>query len=370
MKIAIDMGHCLSGWDTSADGRKLGGFLESQYDRVLGAYVIKYLHASGHEVVNVTVDNGNVYTNMYGSLGDRVRKANAANVDVYWALHFNASNGEGSGTETFLAPRSYFSSDATYNKNLQYAQNVNNALAKLGFSNRGVKTEEYYVLVRSNALAILTEVCFCDSKKDVAIYNSLGHEKIAKAMVEGFLGKTVTVAAPVAKPSKPVVSNTNNTGLKHRVGEVVDVSSYYASSTDPVSKAVIKNKRGTITKVLTNGAHNPYLLDNGSIGWCNDGDIRRVVSGETTNGVNSIRPYERKAENGVFTFSTAVQVRTAPREDATTGLCYYAGEECTYHHVILNCNGFHWIEYTRSNGQTGYLKVQEIATGERYGSAR
>ena len=33
MKIAIDKGHCLYGFDTSADGRSVGGFLESEYDR-------------------------------------------------------------------------------------------------------------------------------------------------------------------------------------------------------------------------------------------------------------------------------------------------------------------------------------------------
>lgn len=62
--------------------------------------------------------------------------------------------------------------------------------------------------------------------------------------------------------------------LKYKVGDRVNVSSYYASSTDPESKAVFRNATGTITKVLTNGCHNPYLLDNGEIGWCNDGDIK------------------------------------------------------------------------------------------------
>ena len=62
--------------------------------------------------------------------------------------------------------------------------------------------------------------------------------------------------------------------LNYKVGDRVNVSSYYASSTDPIEKAVIKNATGTITKVLDNGCHNPYLLDNGDIGWCNDGDIR------------------------------------------------------------------------------------------------
>ena len=69
-------------------------------------------------------------------------------------------------------------------------------------------------------------------------------------------------------------NTTISTNLKYKIGDKVKVSSYYASSTDPVEKAVIKNASGTITKVLNNGCHNPYLLDNGNIGWCNDGDIR------------------------------------------------------------------------------------------------
>ena len=60
---------------------------------------------------------------------------------------------------------------------------------------------------------------------------------------------------------------------KYKVGDKVNVGSYYASSTDPVEKAVIRKATGTITKVLDNGCHNPYLLNNGDIGWCNDGDI-------------------------------------------------------------------------------------------------
>ena len=77
----------------------------------------------------------------------------------------------------------------------------------------------------------------------------------------------------------------------------------------------------------------------------------------------------RYAESGVFTFNTAVVVRTAPEENAKTNVTYYAGEKVTYHHVILNRNGYHWIEYARSNGQTGYLKIKDLSTGESYGYA-
>lgn len=77
-----------------------------------------------------------------------------------------------------------------------------------------------------------------------------------------------------AAPTAPQVANR-----AHKVGEIVTVSSYYASSTDPVEKAIIKTQTNlTIGKVLDTDVHNPYRLDrNGTaIGWCNDGDIRSV----------------------------------------------------------------------------------------------
>lgn len=60
----------------------------------------------------------------------------------------------------------------------------------------------------------------------------------------------------------------------HNVGEVVNYSSCYISSTDGTDRAIIlKNiKTGTITKVLA-GRNNPYLINNGTC-WINDGDIR------------------------------------------------------------------------------------------------
>ena len=80
--------------------------------------------------------------------------------------------------------------------------------------------------------------------------------------------------------------------------------------------------------------------------------------------------YTSYKESGVFTFNTAVQIRNSTNLNDTTGICYYAGEEVTYDTVILNCNGFNWIVYTRSNGKRGYLKIKDLTTGEKYGSAR
>lgn len=60
----------------------------------------------------------------------------------------------------------------------------------------------------------------------------------------------------------------------YSVGDWVTVSSYYATSIDPVAKAVHPKTWvcKQITKIIK-GAKNPYLLGNG-FAWCNKGDIR------------------------------------------------------------------------------------------------
>lgn len=62
--------------------------------------------------------------------------------------------------------------------------------------------------------------------------------------------------------------NDSNQTLKYKVGDVVNINGVYVSSTS-TEKLKPKITKGTITKVI-NGARNPYLLDNGNIGWIND----------------------------------------------------------------------------------------------------
>lgn len=83
-------------------------------------------------------------------------------------------------------------------------------------------------------------------------------------------------AGTASAPATPASS----TGLKYKVGDVVTVSSYYGSSTESDSKKATIPKKwqtGTITRIVP-GARNPYLLNNGALGWCNAGDIRSVQS--------------------------------------------------------------------------------------------
>lgn len=60
----------------------------------------------------------------------------------------------------------------------------------------------------------------------------------------------------------------NEPTLKHKLGEIVKIDKVYVSSesVNPLTPAI---KQGTITKIIET-ARNPYLLDNGNIGWVND----------------------------------------------------------------------------------------------------
>ena len=76
---------------------------------------------------------------------------------------------------------------------------------------------------------------------------------------------------PVELPTQP------QTTLAHKVGETVTINGVYTSSTS-TNRLTPAVKTGTITKIIES-ARNPYLLNNGGLGWVNDACI---VNGNTT----------------------------------------------------------------------------------------
>lgn len=67
-------------------------------------------------------------------------------------------------------------------------------------------------------------------------------------------------------------ASTNNTAkTTYKVGDVVKINGVYTSSTS-TNKLIPAITSGTITKIVS-GARNPYLLNNGNIGWINGGCI-------------------------------------------------------------------------------------------------
>ncbi len=95
----------------------------------------------------------------------------------------------------------------------------------------------------------------------------------------------VAEANKINAPKPTTVPTT--TGRK--IGDIVNINGVYTSSTSTNKLIPLKNK-GTITKIIK-GARNPYLLDNGNIGWVNDGCIVGssktyvVKKGDTLSGI-------------------------------------------------------------------------------------
>ena len=72
--------------------------------------------------------------------------------------------------------------------------------------------------------------------------------------------------------------------ITYNVGDLVTINGVYVSSTS-TNKLVPAITKGRITRVLS-GTRNPYLLENGNIGWVNDGCIIGKESVNTKTVVN------------------------------------------------------------------------------------
>lgn len=173
-----------------------GYFSETVEDRKVAAAVFKYLQMAGHKVHDCTDDDGATANE---NLRRIVSKCNLHKVDVDISIHFNASGGAGHGTEVWV-----WKLDREQNATaIDAATRVAKKISSLGFTNRGVKANsKFYVLRNTYAPAILVEVCFCDNKTDAAKYKELGADKLGYAIACGVLGVD-SIKAPAQKTEAP-----------------------------------------------------------------------------------------------------------------------------------------------------------------------
>lgn len=87
-------------------------------------------------------------------------------------------------------------------------------------------------------------------------------------------------------PNIVVNESNNNTG--RNVGDVVTINGVYtsSSSTKRLNPAVTS---GMITRIIP-GARNPYLLNNGNIGWVNDSCISSSASSQAQSNDTNVAP--------------------------------------------------------------------------------
>lgn len=85
-----------------------------------------------------------------------------------------------------------------------------------------------------------------------------------------------------------IVINESNNNTGRNVGDMVTINGVYtsSSSTKKLNPAV---KSGMITRIIP-GARNPYLLNNGNIGWVNDSCINSSASSQAQNSTSNVAP--------------------------------------------------------------------------------
>ncbi|AZR73405.1 hypothetical protein BBF96_08425 [Anoxybacter fermentans] len=152
--IVIDPGH--GGSDPGAVGP--GGLFEKDVTLDIGLKVRKLLRDSGATVI-MTRDK-----DVYPTLGERVDLANQLNADIFVSIHCNSFVGiDPGGTETFISPTNKSGS-------LKLANAIQNNLVKtINLFDRGVKSDEFYVLNHTTMPAVLVEVAFISKKEEATL---------------------------------------------------------------------------------------------------------------------------------------------------------------------------------------------------------
>lgn len=182
MKILLDMGHCLRGYDTGTQGY---GKTEQACTREIGYKFKAKMEALGHTVIICSCDSANSVSE---SLAYRVHTANNTDGYLYIAIHLNS--GGGYGTEIFTYGAKAFAE----------ATGTLDGFIALGFTNRGIKDGSHlYVIKNTKMKSMLVECCFMDTN-DMNKYNA---ENFANAIVKGITGQSVSTPAPsiTVKPS-------------------------------------------------------------------------------------------------------------------------------------------------------------------------
>ena len=220
MKFNIHAGH-------NPDGKTACGAVglikESTEARNVKDKVIQYLRKAGHTAYDCTCNSG---TSQNDVLREIIEKCNSRKVDIDVSIHFNAGandkkgNGKSTGVEVLVHKET--------SKCYAEAVRVGKKLKEIGFKNRGIKiNKDLYVLRKTNAPAMLIEVCFVDDKDDVDIYKK-NVDKISKAIAEALINETISSS-----------SKSSSSSLSYKVKITTDV---------------LKVRKGAGTNFGTNGS--------------------------------------------------------------------------------------------------------------------
>ena len=168
--VVLDAGH--GGADP---GAIQDDTVEKEITLEIAAMTKKMLEESGYKVAMTREEDKRI------ELGDRASFANKRNAKVFVSIHCNASeNHNGYGIETF-----YTEKKGTENQVL--AEMIQSAvLEQTDAFDRGIKTADYVVIMRTNMPAVLIEVGFLTNEEENKILkNEEYQKKLAQGIAEG-----------------------------------------------------------------------------------------------------------------------------------------------------------------------------------------
>ena len=138
-----------------------------------------------------------------------------------------------------------------------------------------IKHDNNYYTLYAHMVYKSVKVKTGDTVKKGEVIGSMGntgHSKGAHLHFEVYRGNELIDPTIYLTEDLPTQNKTSSdVTLKYKVGDVVNITGVYVSSTSTV-KLKPNVTKGTITKII-NKVNNPYLLNDGKIGWVNDGCI-------------------------------------------------------------------------------------------------
>ncbi len=161
----------------------------------------KILRGAGYHVIMTR------NTDVFVTLGERVRIANAFGDAAFVCIHFNSARREGAnGIETY-----YYSSQSA-----PLAAAIHrHVVAGTSTDNRGIRRRGYYVLRRTSIPAVLVECGFLTNSAEAnLILQSSYRQRLADHIADGVMGKPTP-------PNRPVVA-----GLTHVTSPVRERNNY------------------------------------------------------------------------------------------------------------------------------------------------
>lgn len=179
--VVIDAGHGGSDPGAVYEGRR-----EKDDNLSLAIAVGELLSRQGVSVIYTRT------TDVYQTPFEKAQIANQADADFFISFHRNSSEepNQYTGAETLVYDNSGIKQTM--------AENINGALAELGFRNLGVKARPGLVVLRRTKMpALLIETGFLNNEQDNALYDEK-QDEIARAIADAVLGtldlETVTEA--------------------------------------------------------------------------------------------------------------------------------------------------------------------------------